>query len=84
MKCEGPNCRERGIYRGDYDALLCNTHAELPSFRRPLSVAVRKALGVGVACCVVLVLWVYCALILFPWRRLKAAVSGASSLKADS
>lgn len=37
MKCEGPYCRERGSYRQDFQAVLCDTHAGLPTYPKPQS-----------------------------------------------
>lgn len=34
-RCEA-RCTARGTYREDYDAVLCDTHAEIPSYAAPV------------------------------------------------
>lgn len=35
MKCEANNCTRKAAYREDYDAALCDVHAELPAYSPP-------------------------------------------------
>jgi isocitrate lyase len=47
MTCEAQPCTRPGVYRSDHDAMLCDTHAEIPSYEwvRPVVAEVDYGMG---------------------------------------
>lgn len=62
MRCEA--CRKPGVYREDYDAVLCDTHAEIPSFGAPRIGFWRNLAD-----------HLYLAIVALPWLAVRAAIN---------